>query len=160
MIYGDDGFGEADHFIRGYRIEDAPAVHKIEQECFDGDRYPLFLIIQLGEIFTNSFLIAGRGTAVVGYAIAVPDGNRVACGWILSIAVLPEHRRIGIGNQLLAVAEEHLRSRGCTEARTTVRPGNIPSQCLFRRRGYLQSSSMSDYFGPGEHRLLLAARLK
>jgi ribosomal protein S18 acetylase RimI-like enzyme len=58
------------------------------------------------------FFVATRGEtgAIVGTAMAGYDGHR---GWLYSLAVAPEARRLGIGTRLVRHAESALAAMGC-----------------------------------------------
>lgn len=61
---------------------------------------------------------AGRviGTAMAGY-----DGYR---GWLYTVAVSPEHRRRGIGTDLVRHAVDALRAEGCIKVNLQIRATN------------------------------------
>ncbi|POR48161.1 GNAT family acetyltransferase [Paraburkholderia eburnea] len=58
------------------------------------------------------FFVATRGEdgAIVGTAMTGYDGHR---GWLYSLAVAPEARRLGIGTRLVRHAESALAAMGC-----------------------------------------------
>ena len=55
-----------------------------------------------------------------------------------SICVHPDYRRMKVGDQLLAIAEEHCRSQGMRYMRAGARHRNRASHKLFLSRGYKQ----------------------
>lgn len=55
---------------------------------------------------------------------------------ILAIATHPDHRRGGLGAQLLAHALDDGRARRCTIATLEVRRGNTPAIALYERAGF------------------------
>lgn len=83
------------------------------------DRDLLFVAESEGQI---------AGTVMAGY-----DGHR---GWIYSVAVLPQHRRQGIGRRLLEAAEAVLRERGCLKLNLQVRATNAEVIAFYERLGY------------------------
>ena len=54
------------------------------------------------------------------------------------IAVLAEHRGLGVGHALLKAAEEHARSRGCCKLTLEVLSGNVPAMRSYKRFGFEQ----------------------
>lgn len=55
---------------------------------------------------------------------------------VLSIATHPDHRRRGLGGQLLAHALDAARAIGATLATLEVRKGNAPAIALYERCGF------------------------
>lgn len=82
-----------------------------------------------GELFFVA-LMEGRviGTTMAGY-----DGHR---GWLYSVAVHPDHRRHGIGSQLLHAAEAKLASMGCRKLNLQIRTGNEAVAAFYAAHGY------------------------
>ena len=79
------------------------------------------------------FFVALCGGVVVGTIMAGYDGHR---GWIYSIAVHPDHRKRGIGSQLLSLAERHLASRGCPKINLQIMEGNEQVRAFYEASGY------------------------
>ena len=79
------------------------------------------------------FLVALLNEQLVGTIMAGYDGHR---GWIYSIAVHPEHRKQGIGSQLLSFAESRLVSRGCVKINLQIMDGNEQTQEFYEANGY------------------------
>src|SRR5947207_9058754 len=67
------------------------------------------------------FLVAVVEQRVVGTALGGYDGFR---GWVYHLAVHPDHRRSGIGRQLMHEIELRLRSRGCPKLNLQIRAEN------------------------------------
>lgn len=67
-------------------------------------------------------------TVMAGY-----DGHR---GWINYLAVDPEHRREGLGRQMMEVAERALRDLGCPKINLQVREGNTDVLAFYERIGF------------------------
>jgi len=73
-----------------------------------------------------------------------PDTSPPEMGWVDAIAVLPNSQRQGIGSELLAWAEEWLRSQGCTVSRLggSLRPfapglpAELGAEAFFHNQGY------------------------
>ena len=73
------------------------------------------------------------------------EGKLVACvvitddarkGWINRLAVDPEYRRQGLAAQLIAEAENDLRTRGFHVFAALIEDDNAASLSLFQREGY------------------------
>lgn len=79
------------------------------------------------------FFIAMHGTEVIGTIMAGYDGHR---GWIYSVAVHPDHRKQGIGSQLVAHAERALAGRGCMKVNLQIVAGNEAVAAFYESLGY------------------------
>lgn len=74
--------------------------------------------------FEDGALIA---TAMAGY-----DGHR---GWLYYVAVAPDRQHAGLGEKIVAHAEDWLKSLGAPKVMLMVRTGN-PSADFYERLGY------------------------
>jgi ribosomal-protein-alanine N-acetyltransferase len=86
---------------------------------------------------------AGRGLAL----------GRVAAGEaeLLTLAVLPEARRRGIGQTLLAAFTEGARARGAQMGFLEVAATNAPARALYARAGWVEAGRRRGYYAaPGE----------
>lgn len=86
------------------------------------------------------FFVALFKQTVVGTVMAGYDGHR---GWIYSIAVLPAHRKKGIGLALLTFAEKKLSSLGCMKVNLQIMDGNDGVQRFYQANGYLVEKRIS-----------------
>jgi ribosomal protein S18 acetylase RimI-like enzyme len=79
------------------------------------------------------FLVALEGSRLVGTAMSGFDGHR---GWVYYLAVLPEHRRRGVGRALMRRVEAELATRGCPKINLQVRSTNRQAVSFYRHLGY------------------------
>lgn len=79
------------------------------------------------------FLVAMRGSELVGTAMAGYDGHR---GWVYYLAVSPEHRRQGVGRALMKRVEESLAEMSCPKLNLQVRASNAQAVSFYRHLGY------------------------
>ncbi|MBU7046696.1 MAG: GNAT family N-acetyltransferase [Theionarchaea archaeon] len=70
---------------------------------------------------------------LIGCVLATFDGRK---GWINRLAVSPEYRKRGIGQQLIDAAEKALKMRGATVIGVLIFDTNTPSLNLFEKMGY------------------------
>ncbi len=79
------------------------------------------------------FFVAMLGAEVIGTIMAGYDGHR---GWIYSVAVHPDHRKQGIGSQLVVHAESALTGRGCMKINLQIMDGNESVAAFYASLGY------------------------
>lgn len=94
---------------------------------------PSLVIDKKIEVADGLFFVALSEGIVIGTIMAGYDGHR---GWIYSIAVHPDHRKHGIGTQLLSFAEKHLASLGCMKINLQIMDGNEQVQEFYEANGY------------------------
>src|SRR5881409_2367150 len=83
--------------IRKFESQDLTGISEIEQLSFK-DPFPSYFLSQLAEANPDTFLVAVRSDRIVGYAVIDrwPDQEH-----LVSIAVLPGSRKMGVGQALL-----------------------------------------------------------
>ena len=71
------------------------------------------------------------------------------------IVVAPRSRRRGIGADLVRAGLELVRQLGIREVILDVAYNNEPAIALYQQLGFEQLSARTDYYGPGQHALIL-----
>lgn len=145
---------------RSYSIEQAGwrdllALSALERICFDRDAWPL---VELMGVLTFPGVVRLRAVGdakLVGF-IAGDPRKRDRTGWILTLGVLPEWRRMGIAEALLARCETALQ---LPRVKLTVRRSNIPAIRLYEKAGYEQVDIWSKYYKGSEDGLVLARKI-
>jgi len=122
--------------IRSYTDEDQPAVADLWRRVFpDAPAHndPEEDIRRKMQVQPELFLVAVEGSRLIGTAMGGYDGHR---GWIYYVAVLPQHRRRGVGRALMQRLETELAARGCPKINLQVRGTNRQAAAFYRRLGY------------------------
>ncbi|CAM2158592.1 MULTISPECIES: GNAT family acetyltransferase [Paraburkholderia] len=78
--------------------------------------------------------------ALVGSAMAGYDGHR---GWLYSVAVAPEARRLGLGTRLVRHAESALAAMGCLKLNLQVLTDKPEVLAFYDRLGYRADAVIS-----------------
>ncbi len=134
---------------------DLRELRALEKICFDLDAWPLFDLIG---VLTFPGVLRWKAVIddrMVGFAAA--DVRRSEkTGWIVTIGVLPQYRRLGVASALLDQCE-----RGLTvpQVRLCVRRSNQAAIRLYLQRGYTQVDVWSGYYIGGEDALVLKKML-
>ena len=84
-------------------------------------------------------LVAVDKGRIVATVMAGDDGHR---GWLYYLAVAPELQRTGLGRQMVAAAEDWLRTRGVVKVMLMIRPTNVGTRGFYEAIGYGQQDRM------------------
>ncbi len=79
------------------------------------------------------FLVGLRDQTIVATVMAGYEGHR---GWINYLAVAPDLQRQGLGQLILAAAEQRLQALGCAKINLMVRSSNAAAVAFYQRLGY------------------------
>jgi [ribosomal protein S18]-alanine N-acetyltransferase len=86
----------------------------------------------------------GSGPKIVGFVVA--HAIRHKYGRILTLDILPEARRFGLGSTLMLACEERLRSGGCSAVYLETAVNNDAALRLYRKLGYEVVSILPEYY--------------
>jgi ribosomal protein S18 acetylase RimI-like enzyme len=90
------------------------------------------------------FVAESDGTVVGTIAAGVASPQE---GHLRGMAVLPEWQGRGLAGQLLAVAEAHLRDRGCTRITLDTTEPLQRAIRFYEKHGYRATGKIGDHFG-------------
>lgn len=129
---------------------DLSAIQQVEKACFH-DPWPLLDLIAaltFPDVIRFKAMVDGK---IVGFAGG--DIRRSQkLGWITTIGVLPEYRRLGIGAALLEAGEEALAQ---PRVRLCVRRSNYGAIRLYEQHTYQQVGVWPGYYEDGEDALVM-----
>ncbi len=155
---------------RDFTIQDAgwrdlkPLQH-LEKVCFDLDAWPLIEllgvltfpgVVRLKAVANGKMVgfIAGDRRKNESLAVGKLQGG---AGWILTLGVLPQWRRNGIAEGLLAECEQQL---AMPLVKLTVRRNNTSAINLYKKTGYSQVDIWSHYYRNGEDGLVFEKQME
>ncbi len=130
---------------------DIPVLATYEKELFP---YSPWSTAQFKEEFagipTTRFMsVAEDGNTIVGYCgVFVPAPGVEAD--ILTVAVLPSHRRQGIAREFMRQIEAYALEREASALMLEVELSNESAIKLYESLGYMKISVRMDYYGPGK----------
>lgn len=161
---GPSGFpGSRSPALRAARESDLPELRRLDEEVFQEVAYPAFLLRQLYDMYAEHLLVLDEGEGRLrGYVLAATSAlNRDS--WILGLCVTLNHRRHGLGRELMTEVLARLHRDGIEQVRLTVEPGNDAAILLYRSLGFCpeppDDGHRPDYFGPGQDRQIMHLRL-
>jgi ribosomal-protein-alanine N-acetyltransferase len=143
-----------DFTLRDFQRKDFDALWRIDQGCFDPEiaysRRELAAYIGRRGAFTIVAELAGPSDTefgrIAGFIVA--ESYR-GVGHIISIDVLSEHRRSGLGSLLLKTAEERLKTIPCQAVRLEAAVNNAAAIAFYKRHGYSIVGTIPRYYPGG-----------
>ena len=124
--------------IRPAEAGDLAAVAALEAECFSFPRSEDYIAHSLDE-----FIVAERDGRFLGYADAVALLDE---GYMGNIAVLPEHRGEGVGDELLTSLLRWGREKNLSFLTLEVREQNLPARSLYEKHGFEVVGLRKNYY--------------
>jgi ribosomal protein S18 acetylase RimI-like enzyme len=121
--------------IRKYKVEDHNEVVGLLRRVFPDDpphNEPSRVIEAKLAIDDLIFVAVDKGI-IIGVAMAGYDGHR---GWLYSVAVDPNNRRLGIGHGLVEHAIKVLKNIGCIKVNLQVRSSNSEVVAFYKALGF------------------------
>ncbi|MCD6324469.1 MAG: ribosomal protein S18-alanine N-acetyltransferase [Desulfurococcales archaeon] len=142
--------------VRPARRGDLREIYLVEVKSFPFP-YPMEAFISLLILFPKYFFVAECGKRVVGY---VAGGRRNdGSGHIMSLAVEPRHRGLGLGSMLLSAVEESFLRVGVSRLFLEVSTSNKVALSLYRRAGYRIVEILREYYPDGSDAYLMFKEL-
>ena len=142
--------------IRSMLPADVPQIAALERLCFS-DPWSEGSVAGELENELSLWLVAEEDGSVRGYigSQSVPPD----CD-ILNLAVAPDARRQGLGQQLLQALLNALHRRGIERVFLEVRPTNVPARTLYAALGFEEIGRRKEYYvNPVEDALILRKEL-
>lgn len=139
--------------IRTVKTEDLKSIYFIERVSFERP-YPSSYLETLAYLSPETFLVVSLDGSIVGYSASVLRGFE---GHIISIAVHPNYRGIGIGEKLLRENIKKLRDLGAKRIVLEVKVDNIQALRLYQKLGFRIVKTLKNYYWDGSdaYRMIL-----
>ncbi len=131
------------------------------------ENYTTFFFMNLYKRFPETFIVAEENGDVVGYIMCRIETGMpsfrllgiVKKGHVISLAVLPEKQRDGIGYALMREAMEAMLNYKAKECYLEVRASNSPAVKLYKKMGLEIIRTVSGYYADGETAYVMARKL-
>jgi [ribosomal protein S18]-alanine N-acetyltransferase len=146
--------------IRDATRRDLPGIIEIERLAFDQpwslDSFVRELSLPFSRMIVAAYTTNGE-ERLVGFL----------CRWlvtdechILNVAVHPQMRRRGIGDQLMRNALAEAKVRQALVITLEVRRSNLAARSLYRKFDFEERRLRRNYYGPGEDAIVMELRLE
>ena len=136
--------------LRDFRAEDFDTLWKIDQQCFPPgiaySRIELKFYMKRRGSFT---LIAATEAALPVMGFIVAEASRKNIGHVITIDVLPEARRFGLGSEMLKAAEARLAASGCRGVVLETAVDNTAALSFYKRHEYFVVRTVPNYYSNG-----------
>lgn len=154
--------GHVDFSLRDFHNSDFETLWRIDQHCFPaGISYSQAELAAYIRLLNSFTLVAETRNSdqprTIGFLVA--NANRRHQGHVITIDVLPEARRFGIGSKLLTAAEDRLRSRQCTSVVLEAAVDNASALAFYKRHHYFVVKTIPRYYPDGLDAFVLEKNL-
>jgi ribosomal-protein-alanine N-acetyltransferase len=152
--------------IRQFEREDLDVVMEINRTSLP-ENYPDTFFLGLYYHAPKAFLVAVDDSRVVGYIMCriergVSSYGRlpVKKGHIVSVAVIPEYRRQGLGSDLVKAAMKSMEAYGSSECFLEVRKSNEAAVSIYEILAFDMKRVLKGYYRDGEDAYLMTRKLE
>lgn len=130
---------------------DFNAFLSLEKRCFGEDAWSWLDVMAALNYPDTVRLKAIYGSATAGFIVGDRRRHNIV-GWIATLAVEPQFRRLGIGSRLLEACEQEL---AMPQVRLTLRVSNEGARKLYEASGYKKIDVWHRYYASGEDGLVM-----
>jgi ribosomal-protein-alanine N-acetyltransferase len=153
--------------LRKFAMDDLASVTKINQICLP-ENYTDIFFVDLYRRYPETFIVVEEKGQVVGYImcrIEVGLSNLgfsgiLKKGHVVSVAVLPEHRRKGMGKALVLQAMDGMKQYSAKQCYLEVRVTNQEAIALYKQLGLEIIRTIHGYYADGEDAFVMTANLQ
>lgn len=152
--------------LRKFTVNDLQRIMQINRLCLP-ENYSDYFFVDLARKFPETFIIAEEKSEIIGYIMCRIEtglsnfgfGGIIKKGHIVSVAVMPDHRRHGMAKALLARAFEGMRRYNAKQCFLEVRVSNDPAVGLYKKLEFEITRTVSGYYADGEGAYVMSKKL-
>jgi ribosomal-protein-alanine N-acetyltransferase len=153
--------------LRSFTLEDLASVTRINRLCLP-ENYNDYFFVDLFKRFPEAFIVAEENGLVVGYIMCRIEvglsnfglGGLIKKGHVVSIAVLPEHRRRGVAEAVVKKAMENMQAfYKAKQSYLEVRITNEAAINLYKKLGFEVTRTIHGYYADGEDAYVMSKKL-
>ena len=136
--------------FRDYRSIDLEKIFRLDEACFGEEfRFDRESMRRFaGSRGAITLLAEGAGGQLIGFVIVQVQGPANASyGYVVTLDVSPDHRRRGVGKNLVNEIETRARLAGAAWMGLHVFPKNDGAIRFYERQGYRRVGNETDFYG-------------
>jgi [ribosomal protein S18]-alanine N-acetyltransferase len=149
--------------LRDYRPQDFQRLLEIDQACFvEGIAYSSRELRHFLNQPSAVRIVGEKTGKIQGFVIADhfrPRNSDQRMGRIITIDVLPEARRSGLGSRLLGAVEEKIREAGAAYISLETAVDNLAALRFYKKHGYVGLKILPNYYLDSVDALLMGKKL-
>lgn len=151
--------------LRNYKPSDLKTLHAIDTACFPpGISYTLEELQSFITTRTAKTWVAEENGEVAGFLVAHKTASmermaKLAETHIVTLDVIEQARRRGVGAALMDAAEDWARVQGCRAVSLETAEDNHAAQAFYRKRGYEKTDIVENYYENGASAWVMTKRI-
>ena len=157
---------QKDYTLRRFSPSDLEAVININRVCLP-ENYAAYFFVDTFNTLPDTFIVAESQARIVGYIMCrlehgFSDLKKLRFarkGHIISVAVMPDFRNLGIGHSLVEQALSALSARYADECYLEVRINNAQAINLYKKMGFEITRTIPRYYFDGFDAYVMAKPL-
>ena len=142
--------------IRKFLPEDLGRILEIEYASFGAEAFSKNTFLSLYRKYSDLFFVAGINETIAGYMVSCTYMKKVK---IVSIAVISDYRRRGIGSLLVKYTFNGVKNLPVTTVELEVRTTNYEGICFWKSLGFSTLKIIPGYYSDGTDALLMRKSL-
>ena len=152
--------------LRKFVSDDLQSVMQINRVCLP-ENYTDFFFVDLHQRFPETFIVAEEDGKIIGYIMCRIEvglsnygfGGLVRKGHVVSIAVLPQHRRKGAAQAIINRAIQGMEYYKAKQCFLEVRVTNEAAISLYKKLGFEVTRTINGYYSDGEDAYVMTKKL-
>lgn len=157
---------QTSYTLRQFQPKYLDRVMYVNRVCLP-ENYTTCFFIDLYDRFPATFIVAEENGEVIGYVMCriesgLPDFGLFGIakkGHVISIAVLPEHRRKGVAQALMKEAMHGMELYKARDCYLEVRASNTSAVNLYKKLGFEILRTVHGYYADGEDAYIMSRKL-
>ena len=127
--------------------EDFEQLFEIDHRCFPPGISYSRLELKFYMTRAGAFTLVGKTPELAGFIVTEMGRRRV--GHVITIDVVPEARRLGLGTALLTAAEQRVRAAGGRGMYLETAVDNLPAIKFYKKHDYYLERTIPRYYANG-----------
>ena len=152
--------------LRKFQPGDLQGIMQINRVCLP-ENYTDFFFMDLHQRFPETFIVAEENEELAGYIMCRIEvglsnygfGGLVKKGHVVSIAVMPQHRRKGVAQAVIKRALEGMEYYKAKQCFLEVRVTNDIAISLYKKLGFEITRTIKGYYSDGEDAYVMTKRV-